>query len=446
MKKIFFTFFTMILLLTGGCYDANEPNNIAYVVALGIDKTEEKNIYEYTIQFAKTTQISGGSSEEGGKEGSNIVEVINVKAPTICSGINMANQSVSKTFTLAHTKLIVISEDIARSGVRDIFDTFGRNSDIRPDIYLSVARGTAKDYLDAVKPIAEVNPVTYYRLIYQSEHGGYVPRTILRDFYFQLDGAEKQSVLPLAGVNEENKKKAESEKKSSGGSDSGGEQSEGNESEGDKENKDKAKINEEGFDFLMKEYVAGNMDVSKRNPSEVMGMAIFKNDKMIAMTDNIDSLIYNLITGHFKISYTSFYNENSPNIPTTVSLEQTKSPQIRVKTDGDNPKIKIKISLEGELVSESMDAPVEDDIEGLERNIEKDTREYILNFLKKTTQEYDSDIIGFGQYAKMNFLNYADFVNYDWQDKYKNSEFEVEVEYTLQQVGFVDLSRKKTNF
>ena len=118
MKKIFFLI--PIFFVLSGCYDSKEPNDIAYVVALGIDSAEDEN-YEFTIQFAKTTQISGGASQEGGKEGSNILEIISVKAPTVYSGINVANQVVSKRFTLAHTKLIVISDEIAKEGVRNLF-------------------------------------------------------------------------------------------------------------------------------------------------------------------------------------------------------------------------------------------------------------------------------------------------------------------------------------
>lgn len=43
----------MCLCSCGG----EEPNNVAYVVALGIDKAESDN-YEITVQFAKTNQIS----------------------------------------------------------------------------------------------------------------------------------------------------------------------------------------------------------------------------------------------------------------------------------------------------------------------------------------------------------------------------------------------------
>ncbi len=431
-----------VLLFISGCYDAKEPNEIAYVVALGVDKGEKQGVYEYTIQFAKTTQISGGSSEEGGKEGSNIVDVINVKAPTIYSGINIANQVVSKTFTLAHTKLIVVSEEIAREGVRDIFDTFGRNSDIRPNIYMSVAKGKAKDYLEAVKPVAEVNPVTYYRLIYESEHGGYVAKTILKDFYFHIDSKDIENILPLAAVNEENKKKEESskeedgeEKQQSSKEESGEEKQQGSSQEG----QEKAAVNESGFDYLMKEYMAGDMDVEKKNASEVMGMAVFKNDKMVGIMDNIESLIYNIIKGKFNISYISFYNKDNKNVPITISTEQARKPKISVNIDEESPKIKIKVFLQGQLMSEAIDSPIEGRDEEIEKEIERATKKEIMGFLNKISREYKSDIIGFGQYAKMKFLTYDKFEEYNWEERFEKAEFVVDVDFEIERVGFIDL-------
>ena len=64
--RIIITIIVVVLttLLTG-C-TGKEPNEIAYVVALGIDSTDDDN-YKITIQYANTTQISGGASESGGK-------------------------------------------------------------------------------------------------------------------------------------------------------------------------------------------------------------------------------------------------------------------------------------------------------------------------------------------------------------------------------------------
>ena len=410
------------LLFTQGCYDAKEPNNIAFVVALGIDETDAEGIYEYTIQFAKTTQVSGGSGEENGKEGGEIMDTIKVRAPSTFAGINIANQIVSKRFTLAHTRLIVISDEIAKKGVRDIFDPFGRNSDIRPNIYLAVALGRAGDYLESVKPVAEIDPVTYYRLIYDSEYGGYLPRVILKDFYTQLYENGRQNVLPLAGVNEYNGKEAKNTQDNAQG--------------GIIENDN---VNISGFDYLMKEYIAGSIDAEKKNASEAMGMAIFSDDKMIGTASGIECLLYSMVAGDFDLSYITFYNEESPEVPVTVLAEQERAPYISVNLKKDKPEVKIKLYLEGQLISEGTQKPVENNLTDFEKNVSEEIKEATKKFLKRTSEEFNSDIMGFGEHAKIHFLTYKGFEEYDWNKKYRNTKFDVEVEFKIRGVGFVDL-------
>ena len=104
MKKLLFII-PIALMLSACSY--TEPNDIAYVVAVGFDKADDKNL-DITLQFAKPTQISGGASQEGGK-GGDIVENMVIRAPNIYSAINVANNILSKKFSLSHTKLIVFS-------------------------------------------------------------------------------------------------------------------------------------------------------------------------------------------------------------------------------------------------------------------------------------------------------------------------------------------------
>ena len=107
----------MLCSLICGCADSNEPNNIAYVTAVGIDRSKNnKENYDITFQIAKPTQISGGASEEGGK-GGEIIQNITVEAPTIYAGIETANFIISKMISLSHVKLFVFSEEIAREGI-----------------------------------------------------------------------------------------------------------------------------------------------------------------------------------------------------------------------------------------------------------------------------------------------------------------------------------------
>lgn len=197
--RIIITIIVVVLttLLTG-C-TGKEPNEIAYVVALGIDSTDDDN-YKITIQYANTTQISGGASESGGKAGSEIVDNVTIEAPNIYAGVGLANNIVSKSFSMSHAKLIVFSKEVAEKGVKDMIETLVRSEEIRPDVFIAVANTTANDYLTSVNPEMEVNPAQYYQLIYQKNQLVGIPDGQLREFFTGLYTDNYDSILPVAGV------------------------------------------------------------------------------------------------------------------------------------------------------------------------------------------------------------------------------------------------------
>ena len=53
-----------LLIQLTGCYDYKEPDEIAYIVAVGVDKGDTQNAYNFTIQFERTSKITGGGGEE----------------------------------------------------------------------------------------------------------------------------------------------------------------------------------------------------------------------------------------------------------------------------------------------------------------------------------------------------------------------------------------------
>ena len=80
-------------------------------------------------------------------------------------------------------------------------------------------------------------------------------------------------------------------------------------------------------------------------------------------------------------------------------------------------------------------------------SFEADTSEYIKNsalaLLKKTASEYNSDIVGFGNHAKRLFATNAEYDNFNWNENYKISEFECDVDFKIVISGL--LIRPKEN-
>ena len=86
MRFIKIAFIVLLLVSFASCKDAQEPETLGYVVAIGIDEPQQgEEGYNITIQFANPDKISGGSSESGGKGGEE-VSVVDEGTGTHTSG------------------------------------------------------------------------------------------------------------------------------------------------------------------------------------------------------------------------------------------------------------------------------------------------------------------------------------------------------------------------
>ena len=414
----------LIMLLLSGCM-GTEPNDIAYVVAMGFDEGNDNN-YKITIQFAKPTQISGGASEEGGK-GGDIVENVTVEAPNIYSGINVANNIVSKKFSLSHAKIMVFSKEIAQKGLNDILETLVRSYEIRPDMYLAVSVDGAEKYLNEIKPVIEVNPAKYYQLTYEKDGSVGIPENNVMNFYFCQNRLYRDGVLPLAGIMSESQSDSSSSQNSSGGEES----NESTEKESEKQKS--IPVNDEGFEYNMKNYIAGEVAIMEKNKSESMGMAIFQENKMIGIMGGIDSEIYNILNGDYKYAYISFFSEKSPDVPITVKLQQRKKPKIKVDTK--NKKIRIKLYLESDLYSLPANYITEYDVTSFEKESKKYIEDACKKFIDKTINEYHADILGFITKAKKSFATYNKFTENDWSSTFSDYEIEINTEFYVRHSG-----------
>lgn len=424
MKKFRILLMIPLVLMLTSCV-GEEPNNIAYVTALGIDKTSEN--YLFTIQFANPIKISGGAAEEGGP-GGQIVENVSFEAPTIYSAINSANSVISKDLSLAHAKVIVVSEELAKNGIGGINDVIARNNEIRPDIYLSVAEN-AQEYLEAVQPMIELNPVRYYQLMYESKSGSAIPRDTAADFYMMCISGDRDCILPLSGVAEVNEENT--------GTDAGsGESAKPNETSGsENKSESKANINEGGFENKTKNFFAGQAGVKIKNKSEVLGLAVFKGDKYVGKIGSTQAEIYNILMGYFKENNVTFYSEKSEN-PITIKIEEKIKPIYRA--DVENRHIDIEIILEGELVSASPDHRKNNTIHETDINVSNMINNAINEFINEMYKELNVDVLGIRGKTKRQFSTIFEYERFAEKFVPSEWEFDVKTDFRLKQTGMTD--------
>lgn len=415
----------MLLLLTS-CV-GEEPNNIAYITALGIDKADVG--YMYTIQFANPKRISGGASEEGGS-GENIVENISVQAPTLYSCISNANSIVSKDFSMSHAKIIVVSEEVASEGLSYLNDTLARNNEVRPEVFIAVAEN-AQQYLEEVKPVIEVNPAKYYQLTYENKNGSRVPQNTALEFYFSCVSKKEDCVIPYAGVAEAEEISAETS------SDNKSEKS-GNESIVNKSHSE-AELNSSGFENMTLNHYAGQAGVSITNKSEAMGLAIFKGDKYVGKMGSIEAELYNILIGKFSEESITFYSEETPEIPVTIKLEQKKNPEYDI--DEKKRTVKIKIRLGGELHSVSEISKANMSIEEFESKASEMVSEASETFIERLYYDMGVDPLGVRGRLKKNFLTYQEYEDYCKTFDTSKWSFDVETELMIKRTGMTYMER-----
>ena len=409
MKRILLL---MCALLLTGCSRSAEPNELAYIVAIGIDKGEKTRTYDVTLQIANPMAISGGSKEEGGEGGKKTLSNLTVTASTIFSAVNIANHLYSKELSLAHTKLIVFGEEIARGeGLTSFSETIARSEEIRPNTFMTVVRGKAKEYLGEIKPTNEVNPVQYYEVIYESDDNGFIANNPCQDFYAYEMSPERENVLPLSAVIEE------------------------------KEDEGTLKNDYDGFEYMSNDYIAGEIEIDGDIKTQTCGMAIFRDGKMIAEAGAVETELYNILTGNYVKSEITYYDKNAPEIPIAVVQSQQRMPDISVDISKNVPKAKVKLYLEADLRTVSQDYIVEQEMDNFEEQVEKEIAISAEEFLKKTATEYKSDIVGFGRFIKHKFKSFDEFEMYNWQERYPLTEFDVEVDFHLRRSGLINRRR-----
>ena len=403
MKIIKYVSVLICAVMLGGCYDMKEPDEIAYVTAIGIDEGEDGN-YSFTVQFAKPIQISG-SGEEGGK-GGDIVENITIDAPNIYSAIGLVNDIISKNLVLSHMKLFVFSESVARAGIGDFTETIARSEEIRQNVYVSVCCGSSREYLTHVKPIVETNPAKYYQMIYDKRDFGAVGKSYGREIYYDVNTPYKDAFTALSGIVGTKKKTAP--------------------------------VNDNAYENRIRNYRAGEAGLFDEEKSEAMGGAVFKNDKMVGTLGSVDADLCKIITNDYMSNYMTIKTGDFDK-PITVVVSTAKP--TRIKYDKKKHRAQINIYLEGEFASVPTGYIIEDNILKFENETKEAINSAVLNFYKVTQGEFNSDITGIGKTARKSFLTYDEFEKFNWEERFKSLSIDVNTHFKIRRTGMVN---KKT--
>ncbi|QYR21817.1 Ger(x)C family spore germination protein [Paenibacillus sp. sptzw28] len=138
--------FSLSLALLAGCWDRKETDDLALVMAGGLDLTEDGKL-ESTLQIALPTGIPG-AIQSGGKAKRSVI-VVSAEGKDSTSNLDRLQQQLSRRIFLGHRGVIVFGENFARHGFDQVLDTLMRGPESRYNSFIVTAYGaTAKEILN----------------------------------------------------------------------------------------------------------------------------------------------------------------------------------------------------------------------------------------------------------------------------------------------------------
>lgn len=321
------------------------------------------------------------------------------------------------------------------------------HEEVRPTSNLIVSKCSAYDYLNNSNPNLEKLTTQYYETFaITGRFTGYFSNITIGDFYNNLSAKYSDSTAILGGLNSTARKQnSEKSSESSGGSNSGGEGSSGgsssseggssqtinqNSSEQDSENQKDVITNPEDL-------IAGTSSIVGDRGTENFGIAVFNEDKLCGELTAVESICHLLIQNQVDSCIVSIDNPISGKEKEEEKMELQIFPRENTKIDinleNDKPNITINIKLDADIMT--LDKDVNYETNEVLTKISNATKNYLKNqfngYLNKVTKEYNVDIDNFSIKAPAHFLTISEWNNYNWKEKFKNTEFDVNIDVNV---------------
>ncbi len=396
LKRILILLLIIIFISSfSASYKSLNIDNLAFVVALGVDKSNSNKL-KITFEFLAPSPSSDSVSET--------TPIFNsVDCSSITNGINLMNAYLGRKINLSHCKLIIFSEELAKEGISDEVYSLINEVQVRPSANIVVSKCNTKYYIENSIPSLENLIPKYYDIFPNtSEYTGYTCNATIGDFFNALVCNYCSPYAILGGIST----------------------SDNDSSQSQSPDESNIKSNESP--------ITGN------RASQNIGLAVFKNDKLAGELNAIETICFLNIRKKVDSFLVSIPDPQNSDSKIDIYLTPNSVHNIDINFVNGTPYIKIKLGFSGKIYSMSKDSQYlnTDVLNSISDSCTSYLESQFSKYLYKTSTVLESDINGLGSYALSKFITTTEFNNYNWLENYKNSTFDVDI-YTVMDSGFL---------
>lgn len=365
--------FSFILSLTG-CWNYQEISESSIVAGMAIDIGEKGYSYHITLEIINV---------EGGENSKIKSVIIETDSDTIFEGVRNFIAITSKKLFFGHCKVIILSEQIARDGLKEELDFIMRDAEPRIDIDVLLSKeDTACEILKTKGAVGSIISYEIDTMIKNSSQS-LVKSTTIKAYELVniLETPGISLTLPCIMIRKEEDK---------------------------------------GFVSLS-------------------GAAIFKQDKLCGFLDSYETKTFNFITNNIKggLIVVRMNDEKTANLATEIFTSKTK---IKPIIKGDNVSFRIDVKTEvaiGDVVTD-FEVSCTEGRQELKYIVENSIETEIKDLVAKVQKECGVDIFGFGRKLYEKNPKFFNKYNGKWNETFKDIGVEVHADVSIRNGGNSD--------
>ena len=329
-----------------------------------------------TVQIAIPGRIPLGTGGAEGAGGEETVWIVDAAGETFDDAWENLQQQLSLRLSLGHLRVIVVSEEFAQKGVRELNDFLRRSHEVRRATWMVVSEGEAAKHMEAAPELERIPSLYLVTALDEAIKMGKFPEDFLGVFWSKVSSLGQEAYLPY---------------------------------------------------IILKE--KGNIEIS--------GMAYFHTDRMVGKTSPIEIGRYMAMMQINPGGYAGLH-QIGEDVTIMFKSDERKS-KIKIEIKEGLPHVHVKVHVEGEIQEKINQQFIleKETIDQFEREAGEGAVT-AFNDLVKKTQANQSDIFGFGEQIRAKHPRYWNEnikTKEKWEELYKDIQVEVEVTFSVRRIG-----------
>lgn len=374
-----------VIFGTTGCWDAIDVNELAIITSIAVERGEHAKFKLYVEGLNPTELVTGKStgftpSFVYGFEGNSATEIM-----------NKMNIALSRRTFYAHMRVLVLDEELVRTGDIAFIDLLDRFHETREDFYVVIARDVpASTILKIASPVLRSPSLKLFRQIDSFEKDWLGDsNTTFRDFMKALTSPGREAIA--LGVTAQG-------------------------------------------DIKIGESVDNNKYLRPKSVVRFSGAGVLRNEKLIGYI-SLDDFRNSLMVQN-RGTKTTLVVPCDRNKVMHLDLYHTKS-KVKIDVKNGKPHILIKLNVESRLNGTQCydDLTKMKTYTDIERKTEKRIKTHIEDTIKTMQKTVQADIFGFGE--DMYRQHYKQFKKWekDWDKHFAEADVDVQVKVKLRRTG-----------